>query len=156
MRERRGGNKRKFPSSLAVCDTSQQSVMEARYYEMFLPPRLFCCAEPSVASYVRTVGLLMGYRSWLVRIPNVVKSTETLWRVCRLDPAPVGVCADGSNARMRLRSGQIRNTCIHACHGVIRPHRERNMRSCKGFGTHNSTFRRGMSALGGRVPARFG
>jgi hypothetical protein len=82
--------------------------------------RFFSRAATSVASHIFIVELFMAYRSWFVMTPNEAKITENVLACLRLqaDLTPAGMCAHGSNARMRLRAEEIRNACIRAFHGV--------------------------------------
>jgi hypothetical protein len=55
--------------------------------------------------------------------PNEAKITKNVLACLQADLIPAGMCAHGSDARMRLSAEEIRNACMRAFHGVMR-HRQ--------------------------------
>lgn len=53
----------------------------------------------------------MACRSWFVMTPNEAKMTENMLACLQADLTPAGMCAHGSNARMRQRVGEIKRVC---------------------------------------------
>jgi len=51
---------------------------------------------------------------------NEAKMTENVLPCVQADIIPAGMCAHGSNARMRISAEEIRNACVRAFHGVIK------------------------------------